>query len=106
MNTRTISPLARADLLQHEAAAAERFGNLQAARLIDAFQEAVETLTDNPMIGHLREDLSPPGQSLRYWSVKRRFLIVYRPRKNGVEIARVFDGAQDVRAILGRATDD
>ena len=100
MNTRTISPLARADLLQHESSAAERYGNLQAARLIEAFQEAVDTLTDNPLIGHLREDLSPPGQSLRYWSVKRRFLIVYRPRKDGIDVVRVFDGTQDVRAIL------
>lgn len=79
---------------------------MQAARLIDAFQDAINTLSDNPLIGHLREDLSPPGQPLRFWSVKRRFLIVYMPREDGIDVVRVFDGAQDVRAILGHDDED
>ncbi len=57
-------------------------------------------LAAEPLAGHLREDLSPQNRPFRYWTVKRRFLVVYQPRKDGVDVVRVFDGAQDVAAAL------
>ena len=78
----------------------EHFGFQQAYALAENFESALHRLGDNPRIGHFREDLSPPNSNLRYWTVKGRFMIVYRPEQQPVEILRILDGARDVRGIL------
>lgn len=46
------------------------------------------------------QDLTPPGTALRFITVAPRFLIVYRPDQNPVEIIRVIDASRDVAALL------
>lgn len=38
-------------------------------RVVDALDDAMQLLADNPGIGHLRPDLTP--QDVRFWSVFR-----------------------------------
>ncbi len=54
-------------------------------------------LVDFPFIGHHRDDL--PDPALRAWSVYS-YLIVYRPFEDGIEVARVIHGAQDIPHIF------
>jgi len=54
-------------------------------------------LGEFPMLGRVREDLS--DEVMRVFVV-HRFLIVYRPETQPVQIVRVLHGARDVEAIL------
>lgn len=91
---------ADADMLRINYETIMRFGVGQSEKNEVTFQETFQNLADNPLMGHLREDLCPPDLELRFWTVLRRFLIVYQPIENGVIVARVFDGSQDVRSEL------
>ena len=84
------------DLHRIEDYTMEHFGLSQALALHDEMWAAFAQLADYPLSGHLREDLSPPGRSLRYWVVLRRFLIVYEPDDSGIVVVRILDGAQDI----------
>ena len=95
-----LSPASRLDLIDIEDATFERFGIVQALLMNDAFVAAFEKLAENPGIGHLRKDLSPPGEEFFYWPVKNTFLIVYRVKAQAVEIVRVLHGRRHVEALL------
>lgn len=67
-------------------------------RVVDALDEAMQRLADNPAIGHVRPDLT--DQDVRFWPVFK-YLVVYRPETNPLEIVRVLHGRRDVERILG-----
>ncbi len=68
-----------------------------AYKLLDSFYRAMDLLSDNPCIGHYREDLT--NQPVRFWSVKSHYLIIYRDT-SPIEIIRVLSGYRDIATIL------
>ena len=64
--------------------------------LLDEIGSACELLADNPGIGPARFDLAP---QFRYYIV-RKFLILYRETKKGVEIVRVVHGARHLPDVI------
>jgi plasmid stabilization system protein ParE len=95
-----LSKLAEADLDQIDRQTIDRFGLNQAAKTLEAFWRATRDLADHPDMGHRREDLDPPRQILRCWPVLKRFLIVYRPMQDGIEVARILDGSRELKNVL------
>ena len=67
-------------------------------KVVDALDEAMQRLADNPTIGHVRPDLT--DQDVRFWPVFK-YLVVYRPKTKPLEIVRVLHGRRDVERILG-----
>lgn len=74
-------------LSNHEAA--ERVGR--------ALEEAMDLLSERPLIGHERPDLTT--RPFRFWPV-HSYLIVYDPRTSPLQIIRVVHGATDVASRL------
>jgi toxin ParE1/3/4 len=71
--------------------------SLQAAfRFVDEVTQKCRTLAQFPEMGRLWHDLVPP---LRSFPVDR-YLIFYRPVKDGIEVIRVISGYQDLTAIF------
>ena len=67
--------------------------NVRAAdRLLARIEESCSKLVDYPAIGPARDDIGP---GIRMLSVGR-YLILYRQRRDRVEIVRVVHGARDV----------
>ncbi|MGH9372722.1 MAG: type II toxin-antitoxin system RelE/ParE family toxin, partial [Vicinamibacterales bacterium] len=66
-------------------------------KVVDALDDAMQLLADNHGIGHLRPDLTP--QDVRFWSVFR-YLVIYRPDTEPLEIVRVLHGKRNVRRLL------
>ena len=71
--------------------------NIAAAdRLLDEIDAACQRLAENPMAGHSRDELVP---GLRSYAV-RKYLVFYLPTPEGVAVARVLHGAQDLKQLL------
>lgn len=68
-----------------------------AERVAKQFQLALRRLSENPSLGHRREDLTTSGV-LFYpvWS----WLVIYTPDTKPLEIVRVLHAARDVEAIF------
>lgn len=66
--------------------------------VVDALDEAMQRLADNPGIGHARSDLT--GEAVRFWPVFK-YLVIYRPGTQPLQIVRVLLGRRDVKHILG-----
>lgn len=54
-------------------------------------------LSEQPGIGHTREDLV--DESLRAWAVFS-YLVLYRPESSPVQIIRVIHGARDIPSVI------
>ena len=67
-----------------------------ADKYIRAILARFRTLASMPLMGRERTELSP---RFRSFSVGRH-VIFYRPMDNGVEIARVLDGARDLPPLF------
>jgi plasmid stabilization system protein ParE len=59
--------------------------------------KAMDNLSDNPMIGHTREDLTK--KPVRFWPVKWRYLVVCTV-SSPIEIVRVLSGYRDFPALI------
>jgi toxin ParE1/3/4 len=71
--------------------------NLAAAdKFVDSLTDSFPPLASFPRLGRSREDLGP---GLRSFPVKN-CLVVYRLRKDSVEIARVIRAGRDVNALF------
>lgn len=68
-----------------------------AARVSDAIEAAMTRLSEHPMLGHVRPDLT--GRPYRFWSVYS-YLIVYQPAPAPIQIIRVLHGARDIAELL------
>lgn len=64
---------------------------------IDSLYSAFDLLSDNPLMGHLREDLT--DFPVRFWTFKWHYLVVYKPIKP-IEIVRVLSGYRDIVSLL------
>ena len=67
-------------------------------KVVDALDEAMQRLAENPGIGHVRTDLT--DADVRFWSVFK-YLVIYRPETKPLEIVRVLHGSRDVKRLLG-----
>lgn len=67
--------------------------------VLDAFEEAFERLSQMPLIGHTRADVT--DKTLRFWAVKSH-LIAYRYQNGRVEVSHVVHGARDLTRINWR----
>jgi plasmid stabilization system protein ParE len=69
-----------------------------AHQFLDSLYEAMEKLSDNPHLGHLREDLT--DKPVKFWPFKWHYLVIYKP-VYPVEIVRVLSGYRDIINIIG-----
>lgn len=68
-----------------------------ADRWVDKLEKAMDLLADIPTFGHTRKDLT--DKPVLFWSVGR-YLIIFRPEKQLLEIVRVLSAYRDVSRLL------
>ena len=101
MSRYTISREARQDLKDIYRYLAE--SNPSAAgRLIDLFFERFRLLTSHPLLGQSRDDLA---RDVRIFPAGR-YVVLYRPTKSGVAIAKIVHSARDLSALFARREHD
>jgi len=64
---------------------------------VDALYDAFDKLADNPMLGHVREDLT--HHPVKFWTFKWHYLVIYNPVKP-IEILRVVSGYRDITNMV------
>lgn len=67
-----------------------------ADRLLDRIDQKCRALADHPAIGPVRSDLGPDIRVL----FVGRYLVLYRVRRQRIEIVRVVHGARDLRDLF------
>ncbi|HEY4232005.1 MAG TPA: type II toxin-antitoxin system RelE/ParE family toxin [Lacipirellulaceae bacterium] len=97
MNRYRLAPAARDDLkrISHYIAV-EMHGAQGAKRLRGRFLECFRQLARNPHLGQACPEL---GENLRISPVGR-YVILYVPREDGIDIVQVLHGAQDLPAAV------
>lgn len=68
-----------------------------AYKFLDALYEAMDKLSDNPYLSHLREDLT--DKDVKFWPFKWHYLIIYKPLLP-LEIVRVLSGYRDIVNLI------
>lgn len=68
-----------------------------ADRVLERFFDAFEKLGKMPEMGHYREDLT--SRPVRFWPLDR-YMVVYKPEPQPIEIVRVLSGWRDLAALL------
>ena len=69
-----------------------------ADRVLDQIWEGFRVIARFPLGGTARPELAP---DLRSYSVRKTYVIFFRPVPDGVQIVRVLHGRRDINAILG-----
>ena len=69
-----------------------------ADRLEAEIYEACYRLAARPDLGHFRKDLT--NADVRFFNIRRRFLLVYDPQSNPLQILRILHGARDAKQEL------
>lgn len=92
MPTVTYSAMARADMVDLWVWIASKSGPDTADTITDRIERRIAMLGDNPLLGPARPDIAEGARHLTC----ERWLALYRVKPDGVQIARVVDGAQDV----------
>ena len=82
-----------ADYLKTEA------GNEIADKVLDQLQLAFQNLSENPGIGHFRNDLLDPRH--KFWNVYS-YMIVYRWKTAPIQILAIVHGARDLSPYFTR----
>lgn len=93
---------ARRDLIEHFVFLGENASVNVARRFLQAVHASFEGLSHVPELGAQRTFRNPRYSTVRMWPVKgfERYLIFYRPIKDGVEILRVLHGARDIESLF------
>ena len=72
----------------------------------DAWVDRVDTklhlLSPQPLMGRSRDELSPDVRSLPFG----RYVILYLPLADGIDVARVLHSARDIEAIFEKDPPD
>lgn len=93
-----LSPEAQSDLVAIAGFIAE--DSPRAARkLIADIRRACEKLAGQPGLGHRRKDLTVEP-TLRFYAVRRYYLVIYREDTKPLQIVRVLHSARDATAEL------
>ena len=93
---------AKLDLIDHFVFLGENASVEVAKRFIQSANTAFEELAQMPEMGAARTFRNPRFASVRMWPVRgfERFLIFYRPLKDGIEVLRVVHGARDIENLF------
>jgi len=80
----------------------ERQSPQGALSLVRAIEDASRMIAQNPLMGEARPEL---GNELRVFSCgaksnPRGYVLIYRPKEDGIEVVRVFRGSQDYPNLL------
>ena len=92
-----LSPRARADPEEIGDYVAQD-SDSAALQVLDRILTEIRRLTENPAIGHVREDLAP-NLELRFWPVYS-YLIIYRFDAETLEVVRILSGFRDLNRML------
>lgn len=92
----------RRDITAYTVTHFTHFGIAQARRLRDRFEATLAVLAAAPLSGHANAKLDPPGRAFRYFVVMKRFIIVYKPTEDGIQVARLLHGARNIAEELER----
>lgn len=90
-----LSPRAERDLLDIWLVIAEDREDA-ADRFLDRLYEQCQTLAEYPQMGRRRDQLSPGVRSFAVGN----YVIFYRPREEGIEVARVLAGQRDLPRLF------
>jgi antitoxin ParD1/3/4 len=71
-----------------------------ADRVEEAIFRACNLLSDSPLVGRVRKDLTP--LPLRFWVVHpySNYLVVYDPARKPLQIIRILHGARNLSSVL------
>jgi plasmid stabilization system protein ParE len=78
--------------------------SMQAADRVEAnIHRACTILSESPLHGHIRKDLT--DLPLRFWTLPRyrNYLIVYDPRTRPLQIIRIVNGARNMPVLFESA---
>ena len=93
-----LTPSAKADLEEIWCFIAED-NPAEADKLEADIYHACEMLVTHPVIGNIRPAWT--SKSVRFWPVRKNFLIVFVPDTKPLEILRIFNAARDVPKLMG-----
>ena len=68
-----------------------------ASKLLESVYQAMDTLANNPMMGHLKQDIT--SMPVRFWTFQWHYLIVYTC-DDPIEIVRILSGYRDLARLL------
>jgi toxin ParE1/3/4 len=90
------------DLIDHFVFLSENASVDVARRFIQSANSAFKELTQMPQIGASRTFRNPRFAAVRMWPIRgfERFLVFYRPLKDGIEVLRVVHGARDIETLF------
>lgn len=98
MNRYSLSAEASRDLETIWDYLAEHAGINAADTIANAFEATFRRLARRPLLGGFRVDLAP--EPFRFWRV-HSWMVLYRPARGGVQIARVLHVSRDIAELLG-----
>lgn len=97
-----LTPAATEDLFDVWAHVAQ--GDVPAAdRIEQEIYDACRKLAHRPDLGHFRRDLTE--RPVRFFTVRRTYLIVFDPSAKPLQVLRILHGARDARAELAQQPD-
>lgn len=99
MSRHILAPAARQDLADIKDYLVREADKRVAAHVLESLRDGIRKIAATPGIGHPRPDLG--GPDLRFFRVFK-YLIIYRPDRRPLEVARILHGSRDVRRILRR----
>jgi plasmid stabilization system protein ParE len=70
---------------------------IAARNMVNKIYASFDLLSDNPNIGHAREDLT--NKALLFWTVRPRYHVIYRLRTQ-IQVIRVLPADRDLKTIL------
>jgi plasmid stabilization system protein ParE len=99
MSAYALTPLAKADIFEIWSYIADD-SEKAADRVEQAIYDACAFVSEAPMQGHSRADLT--GRSLRFWTLTRypNYTVVYRPETSPLQVVAVLHGKRNMRRIL------
>src|SRR5262245_6466863 len=69
--------------------------NVTAADRVDSeILDCCQRLAERPDLGHFRRDLT--DKEVRFFAVRKTYLIVYDPEREPLEVLRILHGARDM----------
>lgn len=79
-----------------------------AGRFLQAVDRACELLASMPGMGSACESDEPALAGTRLWPIRgfRKYVIVYRPLDDGIEVLRVVRGSRDLEALFRARSSD
>jgi plasmid stabilization system protein ParE len=99
MSAYALTPLAKADIFDIWSYIAEDSEDA-ANRVEQAIYDACAFVSEGPMRGHSRRDLTP--RALRFWTLTRypNCTVVYRPETAPLQVVAVLHGKRNIRRLL------